>query len=271
MPELPEVEVILQELKLFLIGQKISYIEIRCTNLRWPISQEIYKLKNQLIINITRRSKYLVIKLFKNGYILIHLGMSGNFRFIEKKEILFFNKHDHIDFVFNNKILRYNDPRRFGFFLWFNSLKNNKFLNKLGPEPFSKAFNYQYLFKKSRFIKKSIKPWLMENKVIAGIGNIYANEILFESKIFPDRKVMSLTEQECLLLVYSIKKILLQAIKSGGTTIRNFIRTNGKIGFFNTKLKVYNKKGKQCSYCFSYIKTMKHNKRTTFFCSFCQK
>lgn len=272
MPELPEIEVVLKELQRHLIGKKILYVIVRCSKLRWPISKEIYELKNQIIIKVKRRAKYLIIKLLNNGYILIHLGMSGSLRFFKiTKSTLVFNKHDHIDLVFKNKLLRYHDPRKFGCWLWEPDLKNHKLLKKLGPEPFSKEFNYKYLFNKSRSIKKSIKPWIMESKIVSGIGNIYANEILFAAKIFPDRTAMSLTKEECLTLVKKVKIILLQAINQGGTTLRNFIKTDGSIGLFNKELQIYNKKGKKCLYCSLPIKTMIHSKRTTFFCTYCQK
>lgn len=268
MPELPEVEVILRGLK-SLIGDKILYSIIRCYNLRWPVSSEIYKLKNNFILNIKRRARYLIIKL-EYGNILIHLGMSGSFYLFDKTEKVIIKKHDHIDLIFSNKILRYNDPRRFGFWLWTKNLENNKFLQKLGPEPFSKKFNDNYLFQKSKFTRKNVKNWLMDNKLVVGIGNIYANEILFLSKIHPNRLTKSLNTQDCCNIVNNTKKILLESIKKGGTTIRNFSKINKKKGDFSKELKVYKRELEKCLFCHSYIKRILNNKRATFFCPKCQ-
>lgn len=271
MPELPELETILVNIREKLIGKKILYVHTRCDKLRWPISQEIKNLNNVFIINIQRRAKYLIFKFLK-GYILLHLGMSGHLKLIsndiEKKIV---NKHDHIDIIIDNGIiLRYTDPRRFGCCLWLYSL-NHKLLNKLGPEPLSNNLNAGYLFKKSRKIKKIIKPWLMQNDIVVGIGNIYSNEILFESKIFPNRSVNSLKYEEYVKLSLNIKKILLFAIKNRGATIKDFINIDGSYGNFQKYFKVYNRKGKKCFSCSSTIEIMFHNKRKTFFCRKCQK
>lgn len=272
MPELPEIEVILKKLKKFLIGKKIIFIKIRCNKLKYFISQEIYNLKDKKIENIRRRAKYLIID-FINGSILIHLGMSGSIKIMNlNKCFLLPNKHDHIDVFFNSKILlRYNDPRKFGLWLWTYNVYQHYLLNNLGIEPLSKNFNGKYIYQSSRLIKTPIKIYLMNNKIIVGIGNIYANESLFNAKILPNRIANSLTEKECNKLYISIKKILKKSIELGGTTIKNFFQTNGKKGGFYKKLKVYRKNGNNCLTCFSKIKIMKHNKRSTYFCSICQK
>lgn len=269
MPELPEVEVILQEISNNFLGETISHIIVRCPKLREPISEEIYKIKNQIILSIKRKGKYLIIKI-NNGYILIHFGMSGNFLIFSKKSFFPLKKHDHIDFIINNKILRYNDPRRFGLCLWTKNL-NNKFLNNIGLDPFDKNFNGNYLFIKSRKIKKTIKTLIMQGRLVSGIGNIYANEALFASRILPNRKAMSLTKKESIALVFNIKNILLKAIKKGGTTIRDFHKTDGTQGGFNNELKIYNKFKKPCVNCGNIIQCIKQENRKTYLCIHCQK
>lgn len=272
MPELPEVEVISKKLKNILIGKKIIFAKIRCEKLRYYVSKEIYNLKNEKIINIKRKAKYIIIDLIK-GSILIHLGMSGSIKIINlKNSFLLPNKHDHIDIFFNSKIfLRYNDPRKFGLWLWSYNIKQHFLLNNLGIEPLSKKFDSNYIYQSSRLIKKPIKIYLMDNKIVVGIGNIYANESLFKAKILPNRLANSLNKIECINLNKSIKKTLKKSIELGGTTIKNFFQINGEIGKFYAKLKVYKKYGSNCLKCCSVIKLMKHNKRSTYFCPKCQK
>lgn len=272
MPELPEIEVISKKLKNILIGKKIFFINVYCNKLRYPISKEIYKLKNTKIINIRRKAKYLIIDLL-NGSILIHLGMSGSIKIINYNEnYLSLDKHDHIEVFLNkNILLRYNDPRKFGLWLWSDQVDKHYLFKKIGIEPLNKSFTDIYIYNTSRSIKTPIKTYLMNNKIIVGIGNIYANESLFDAKILPNRSASSLSKIECTNLNISIKKILKKSIKLGGTTIKNFIQIDGKKGEFFKKLKVYKKNGNNCFICFSKIKIMKHHKRSTYFCPICQK
>lgn len=196
--------------------------------------------------------------------------MSGRLRLLSELQPP--EKHDHIDLVINNGcIIRYTDPRRFGAWLWSNDPQTNKILAHLGIEPLSDQFNGHWLFDKSRNKQRSIKPWLMDNKLIVGIGNIYANESLFHAGILPDRSADSLSKEETELLANSIKTVLSRAIEQGGTTLRDFMQPDNNPGYFIHELKIYGHGGKPCRVCGTLIKIIKHNQRSTFFCPHCQR
>ncbi len=268
MPELPEVEIIKKDLLIHCLNKKIKKINIYIKKLKYKIPKEIKKIKNQKILKIKRYSKFLIIKIYI-GYILIHLGMSGNILITNKKKI---KKHDHIIIILdNNKIIKYNDIRKFGFVLWYNSKKKiKKLINKLGPEPLTKNFNEKYLYK--IILKKNIciHNLITNNKIVSGIGNIYANESLFLSKIKPQRKSNSLNYKETKILVKNIKKILKKSIFYKGTIIRNHKNINKNYGFFKNKLNIYRKLNKPCSICKNKIKKIKKYGRSLYFCKKCQ-
>ena len=270
MPELPEVETVKTGLKPFVLNQKIVDVVIRNHNFRWPIADDFANnVKNCTIKSISRRSKYL---LFGTDYgtIIIHLGMSGVLLLVEQKNPV--NKHDHVDFILsNNKIIRLNDPRRFGCVLWtkHNPLKH-KLLKDLAPEPFSKDFNCQYLKQKLSSRKTLIKSALMNSKLVVGVGNIYASEVLFASKINPFRQAYQIKDCELKLLIVAIKKILFIAISAGGTTLKDFTNINGKPGYFKQKLLVYGREGEKCKLCHTTIKQTKISNRATYYCPICQ-
>ncbi len=270
MPELPEVEIIKKELKKNCLNKKINKIIIYNNKLKYTISKKIQKIKNQIIVKIKRFSKFIIIKTNKY-YLLIHLGMSGNILLINNNQKK--TKHDHWDLILNNKIIiRYNDIRKFGYLLKFNSKKKiNKIISKLGPEPLKKKFNHKYLFKITKKKKKCIHNLIMDNKIISGIGNIYANESLFLSKINPYRKSNSINYKEIKTLVINIKLILLKSIFYRGTIIRNYKNINYNYGFFKNKLKVYQKSGKKCFYCKNIIQKIKKYGRNLYFCKKCQR
>ena len=188
MPELPEVETTRRGIEPHIQGKKISSVIVRNPNLRWPVPHNLQQLiGGKKILNVSRRGKYLLLT-FSNGTVLWHLGMSGNLRIVNSKIAV--EKHDHVDWVFSQKcILRFNDPRRFGCVLWEeNDISENKLLVNLGPEPLSEDFSVAYLFQKSRKSTKSVKSWIMDGKIVVGVGNIYANEALFNTGIHPLRK-----------------------------------------------------------------------------------
>ncbi len=268
MPELPEIETIKKELKKNCLNKKINNIIIYNNKLKYNISKKIKKIKKQIIINIKRYSKYLIIKT-KKYYLLIHLGMSGNILLINNIKK---TKHDHWDIILNNKkIIRYNDIRRFGYLLIFNSKKKiNKIILKLGPEPLKKKFNTNYLFKITKKKKICIHNLIMNNKIVSGIGNIYANESLFLSKIKPYRKSNTLNYKEIKILVSNIKLILKKALFYKGTTIRNYKNINSNYGFFQNKLKIYKKSNQKCSICNNIIQKIKKYGRNLYFCKKCQ-
>ena len=204
------------------------------------------------------------------GWIIIHLGMSGSLRILPEE--LPPEKHDHVDLVMNNgKVLRYTDPRRFGAWLWTKELEGHNVLAHLGPEPLSDDFNGEYLHQKCAKKKTAIKPWLMDNKLVVGVGNIYASESLFAAGIHPDRLASSLSLAECELLARVIKAVLLRSIEQGGTTLKDFLQSDGKPGYFAQELQVYGRKGEPCRVCGTPIVATKHAQRATFYCRQCQK
>ncbi|WAT00538.1 bifunctional DNA-formamidopyrimidine glycosylase/DNA-(apurinic or apyrimidinic site) lyase [Rouxiella chamberiensis] len=268
MPELPEVETSRRGIEPYLVGHTILHAVVRNARLRWPVSQEIMELSDQVVISVQRRAKYLLVEL-KTGWIIIHLGMSGSLRVLAQESEP--AKHDHVDLVMDTgHVLRYTDPRRFGAWLWTQSLEGSSVLSHLGPEPLSEAFNADYLREKSLKKKSPIKPWLMDNKLVVGVGNIYASESLFVAGISPDRPANSLTHEEYALLVSTIKAVLLRSIEQGGTTLRDFLQSDGKPGYFAQQLQVYGRAGEPCRACGTLIEVSKHAQRSTFFCRRCQ-
>ncbi len=268
MPELPEVETSRRGIEPHLVGNILHYAIVRNSKLRWPVSEKIKTLLDEPILSVKRRAKYLLIEL-NQGWIIVHFGMSGSVRILPEEQPE--EKHDHIDLVFRDgKVLRYTDPRRFGAWLWCEDLATSSVLAHLGPEPLSAQFNAQYLYQQSKNKKIAIKPWLMDNKLVVGVGNIYANEALFSSGIMPDRKASSLTEQECDVLVNAIKAVLTRSIEQGGTTLKDFLQSDGKPGYFAQELFVYGRKDKACLICGHTIESIKQGQRSTFFCRHCQ-
>ncbi|ATA26136.1 DNA-formamidopyrimidine glycosylase [Brenneria goodwinii] len=269
MPELPEVETSRRGISPYLVGHTILYAEVRNSRLRWPVSNEILSLSDQVVLGVHRRAKYLLIEL-TTGWIIVHLGMSGSLRILP--EFIEPGKHDHVDLVLDSgKVLRYTDPRRFGAWLWSNNPQESPVLAHLGPEPLSDDFSGNYLYQKSRGRKTLVKPWIMDNKVVVGVGNIYASESLFTAAIRPDRAAGSLSEAEAMLLADTIKRVLLRSIEQGGTTLRDFLQSDGKPGYFAQELQVYGRSGEPCRVCGTPVEVAKHGQRSTFFCRRCQR
>ena len=287
MPELPEVEIVRQSLDKKINQKKVKKVIVRNRNLRFklPYNFSLY-LQNKKIIKVGRFSKYLIIFISDGSYCLIHLGMSGTIHIVSKKKInkftntSFYNspylpkKHNHIEIIFDDFKVVYNDPRRFVFFqIIKNNLELNKRFNHLGPEPFSKAFNLTYVLNFFKGRNKDIKSFLLDQKFISGIGNIYASEILFFSRINPFKKASLLNKKECKNIISNSKKILLKAISKGGSSIRNFQDISGSKGGFQNEFKVYQQEGKRCKNlgCSNLIKKKIISNRSTFFCDSCQK
>ncbi|EKK7714395.1 bifunctional DNA-formamidopyrimidine glycosylase/DNA-(apurinic or apyrimidinic site) lyase [Cronobacter dublinensis] len=269
MPELPEVETSRRGIEPHLVGETILHAVVRNSRLRWPVSDEIHALSDKPVLSVQRRAKYLLLEL-PDGWIIIHLGMSGSLRILPEERPA--EKHDHVDLVMSNgKVLRYTDPRRFGAWLWTRELEGHNVLAHLGPEPLSEAFNGAYLHQKCVKKKVAIKPWLMDNKLVVGVGNIYASESLFAAGIHPDRLASSLSENECELLAQTIKAVLLRSIEQGGTTLRDFLQSDGKPGYFAQQLQVYGREGEPCRVCGAPIQAGKHAQRRTYWCRRCQK
>lgn len=244
---------------------------IRAHRLRWPIPSDIQKiLSEKIIYDIERRAKYLLFKT-ANGTILIHLGMSGCLRILDEKIPV--NKHDHVDIVFyNKKILRFTDPRRFGAFLWIEGDPyHHALLKHLGVEPLTKHFSGKYLLTCAQNRSVSVKTFIMDNKIVTGVGNIYATEALFEAGIHPIKSVKLLTIEQWNDLVAAIKKILRRAIKRGGTTLKDFMNSDGKPGYFSNQLKAYGRAKLPCVKCQRLLKLIKIGQRSTVYCEYCQR
>lgn len=273
MPELPEVETTRRGIEPKVNQQTITAFVIRDGRLRWPVERHLQAtLPGLVVLSVARRGKYIVLQMHK-GSLLIHLGMSGNLRVLPTGSEV--QKHDHIDIeLTNGYLLRLNDPRRFGSVLWHNAalgpVENHKLLAKLAPEPLTEAFNGAYLCEKLRHRKVAIKSLVMNNQVVVGAGNIYANEALFMSRVHPQTPANLLSRKQCDLLVENIKRVLIAAIEQGGTTLKDFLSPDGKPGYFVQQLKVYDQAGKACPACNSPIERILLNQRATYFCPHCQ-
>jgi formamidopyrimidine-DNA glycosylase len=271
MPELPEVETTRLGITPHITGQTIDNIIVRNKNLRWPITATLKKdLLNRQFQKIERRGKYLLCYT-DHGCMIMHLGMSGSLRIVDKK--IKPEKHDHLDILFaSGKVLRFHDPRRFGSVIWTRKDPlQHKLIKDLGPEPLSKDFNGEWLYKRSRKRTQAIKNFIMDNHNVVGVGNIYASESLFLAGINPKRKAGNVSLERYEHLVSAIKKILKQAIKQGGTTLRDFVNGDGKPGYFQQQLNVYARAGLPCKKCKSTIKEIKLGQRSSFYCASCQK
>ena len=286
MPELPEVEVTRRTLLKFIENKVIKNIKINNPNLRFKIPANFKKnVTNQKVIKVLRRSKYILIYL-KNDYVMIaHLGMSGKFLIKNNysKDFLktsyysneFSSKHNHLEFFFSNNLkVIYNDPRRFGFFLLdkISKLDVNKFLSKLGPEPLGKDLKKDYLILKTKATQRTIKTLLMDQRFISGIGNIYANEILFLAKIRPNKISSKLSLVDIGRLHPSIGKVLKRALKLGGSSIKDFKSSVGEKGRFQNEFKVYDREDLKClrTGCSGLIARVVSQGRASFFCNECQ-
>jgi len=289
MPELPEVEVVKRSLTNKVQNLIIKEVIINDGRLRYPINKnEIRKIIGLRLKKIKRRSKFLLFFFNKDIVMLIHLGMTGKIFFVNQKKNKFKtsfyyninnendNRHDRVIFILNkNQKLIYNDVRKFGFIKFLNSknLFNNLHLKNLGPEPLGHLFNFIYFKKYVVGKKRAIKDLLMDQKFVSGIGNIYANEILFLSKVKPNRKSANIREFELKKIIKFTKKILKNSIKLGGSSIKDFSSGDRKKGSFQQYFNVYGKKGEFCSYknCKNKIARSIISNRATFYCSKCQK
>jgi len=286
MPELPEVEIVRQSLDKKIKQKRVKKVIIRNRNLRYLLPKNFKShIKNKKIIKVERFSKYLIIHFLEGDYCLVHLGMSGTIHIVDKFNLSKFTntsfyhspilpkKHNHIELEFDNFKVIYNDPRRFGF---FQLIANNSALKKrfkhLGPEPFDKKFNLNYLLGFFKDKDKDIKSFLLDQRFVSGIGNIYACEILFSSKIDPFKQAKLLTKNECKKIILNSKKILNKAIIKGGSSIRNFHDTSGTLGGYQKEFKVYQQDGNGCKAigCLGIIKKKIMSNRSTFFCDSCQ-
>lgn len=269
MPELPEVEITRQGL-LPLLEQTVKAVVIRNASMRWPIPEHLpHTLSNQRLISLKRRAKYILAN-FQNGTLLIHLGMSGHISLLDRNYPP--EKHDHFDIQFHNgQVLRLNDPRRFGAVLWAGPNPDDHVLLKtLGPEPLEDEFNANYLHQQMHSRQAAIKNTIMDAHLVVGIGNIYANESLFRARIHPECPANKVSQQDCERLVVEIKATLTDALKAGGSSLRDFIAVNGKSGYFQQSYFVYGRVNQPCKICGKPINNIKLGQRSTFYCQYCQ-
>ena len=266
MPELPEVETTKNSL-LPLINQKVIDIQVRESRLRWPIPEDIHKLKGQKLIKLSRRSKYILAE-FETHSMLWHLGMSGSFRICDGHEEL--RKHDHLIIQFEDIQLRYHDPRRFGCIIWLNAESQVKLIDTLGPEPLSDLFDADYLADKLKNKSVAAKVAIMDNHIVVGVGNIYATESLFNLGIHPAQAASSLSTDQVQKLVVEIKRILKQAIDLGGSTLKDYSNAMGENGYFQQTLLAYGRAGEMCVNCETTLENLKLGQRASVFCPQCQ-
>jgi len=271
LPELPEVETTLQGIQPFITNHRVKKIFVRQSSLRWTVPAKLASLLEGLKFErLTRRGKYL---LFENdlGIMLIHLGMSGSLRIVQDGDLP--GKHDHVDICFDEgHILRFKDPRRFGCVLWQDkSQDTHPLLINLGPEPLDDDFEGKHLFLASRGRSTSIKSFIMNSKIIVGVGNIYANEALFLARINPKIPAGKISRRRYERLSCSIKRVLEEAIRAGGTTLRDFTGSDGNPGYFRQSLNVYGRGGKECKSCQKPLCEIQLAQRSTVYCTRCQR
>ena len=272
MPELPEVETVCRGLLPVMEGSTITSVRQNRPNLRYPFPADfIAKLTNQKIRNITRRAKYIKIHLEEGGVLIIHLGMSG--RMIIDQSDRPDAIHEHVVFNLDNGYnIRYNDPRRFGCMdiTEESKVEKHKYFANLGPEPFSVEFNARYLLDKLKTKASPIKTALLDQTIVAGLGNIYVCEALFRTRVSPLRQSKLLIESEAKILISHIREILNRAIAAGGSTLRDHAQPDGKLGYFQHSFEVYGCEGQPCRICKNSISRITQAGRSTFYCSNCQ-
>lgn len=268
MPELPEVETTKRGLEPWLLNQRIKRIELRQAKLRWPVPDEIFQLLDAAIERLERRAKYLLVHT-SAGTAIWHLGMSGSLRIVDAGTEP--GKHDHIDWQLSNEmILRYHDPRRFGALLYVAKGAPCPQLSHLGPEPLTDDFNGELLYQRSRGKTQAVKTFIMDNAVVVGVGNIYANESLFLAGIRPQTAAGNIGLKRYQLLAQEIKTVLAKAIEQGGTTLKDFVGGDGKPGYFAQELMVYGRAGKPCKECQTILKELRLGQRSAVYCPVCQ-
>jgi formamidopyrimidine-DNA glycosylase len=269
MPELPEVETTARGIAPFLIGQRFNSVRVNQPSLRWPIPADFsQRLLDETCISVLRRAKYLLIET-ERTQVLSHLGMSGSFRLVDPNTPL--KTHDHVQIGVGDLELRYHDPRRFGCLLWADSDRAKQLIDHLGPEPLSDTFDGEWLYEQSRRRSIAVKSFIMTNAVVVGVGNIYASESLFLSGIHPARASNRISKDRYRVLAEEIKKVLAQAIESGGTTLRDFVNSRGEPGYFQQVLSVYGRDGERCTQCDELIQSRVIGGRNSYFCVHCQR
>jgi len=270
-PELPEVETTRRGLTPYARKRRIRSLEVYEPRLRWPVPRSLAgKVRGQRIERVGRRAKYLLLSL-ESGTLLLHLGMSGNLRAVPADTPRL--THDHFDLVLDSGLaLRFNDPRRFGSLLYTREdPRHHPLLARLAPEPFARAFDADYLWRITRRRRVALKQLVMNSQLVVGVGNIYASEALFRARLRPQRQARSLTRAEAARLVRGIRAVLSQAIRAGGTTLRDYLGADGAPGYFRQRLYVYERAGKPCRRCGTPVRAIPQGQRSTYYCPACQK
>ncbi|MGE0797724.1 MAG: bifunctional DNA-formamidopyrimidine glycosylase/DNA-(apurinic or apyrimidinic site) lyase [Lautropia sp.] len=281
MPELPEVEIVCRGVADAFVGHRLTGVIRRFDRLRWPIPADLDRLIGggppgrppaELLRSVTRRSKYLLLG-FDRGTLLIHLGMSGTLRRLPAATLV--RPHDHVDLVFGDSVLRFNDPRRFGALLWSpddiaTTLTRHPLLRDLGVEPFSPAFDADLLHRATRGRRTSIKQVLLSGLPVVGVGNIYASESLFRAAIRPTLAAGRLNRAACERLVPAVRATLAEAIDAGGSSLRDFVASSGAAGYFQLRCAVYGRGGEPCRVCATAVRMVRQQARASFYCPSCQ-
>lgn len=271
MPELPEVETTRRGIEPVVRGQSVRAVHIRDARLRYGVPLQLAtELPGRRIDAVHRRGKYLLLQAGE-ATLIIHLGMSGNLRLVPVETPI--GKHDHVDVCLTNGYcLRLHDPRRFGCMMWIQTPpEQHPLLRNLGPEPLSEEFSGAYLWARSRGRKVPVKQFIMDNRIVVGVGNIYANEALFEAGIYPLRAAGRVSAVRYDSLVQAIKHVLQKAIAAGGTTLRDFVNGAGAPGYFQQQLQVYGRVGEKCARCDGLVTHVQTGQRATYFCAHCQR
>jgi len=271
LPELPEVETTRRGLAPRVRKRRIAALVIYERRLRWPVARSLSrKVAGLRILRIERRGKYLLLRL-ESGTLLLHLGMSGNLRAVRADTARL--PHDHFDLVLDSGIaLRFNDPRRFGSLLYTRGDAHaHPLLAHLGPEPLTRAFDADYLWGITRRRRVAIKQLLMNSHLVVGVGNIYANEALFRARVRPQRPARTLSRTEAARLVRGVRAVLQQAIRAGGTTLRDYRGADGAPGYFRQRLYVYERGGKPCRRCGTPVRAVTQGQRSSYYCPACQR
>jgi len=271
MPELPEVETTRRGIAPHIEARTPTEVIVREPRLRWPVPRDLdTTLRGHRLARVERRAKYLLLR-FEHGTLLLHLGMSGSLRVLPASTAP--QTHDHLDIVFDDgQCLRLRDPRRFGSVHWTSDdPADHPLLRELGPEPLGDEFTGDYLYERSRARKSAVKVFLMDSKVVAGVGNIYANEALFRAGVHPGRAAGRISRERYRRIAAAVREVLTAAIAAGGTTLRDFTLADGSPGYFRLSLAIYDRTGLPCPRCGQAIRASRLGQRSTFHCPHCQR
>jgi len=270
MPELPEVETTRRGIAPHLVGARVRSLEVRQPQLRWPVARELTGvLPGKRIEGVARRAKYLLIGV-EPGDVLVHLGMSGSLRIVDHDTPP--DPHDHVDLVLDDGMaLRFHDPRRFGCWLWQPRGTEHPLLASLGPEPLGDAFDEDHLWRASRGRSVAVKNFLMDQRIVVGVGNIYAAEALFRAGIHPMRAAGRVSRERYRALTRAVRDVLARAIQSGGTTLRDYVNAVGEPGYFELELDAYGRAGEPCRRCTTPLRNSIIGQRASVYCPRCQR